>query len=40
MNINTDSGIKNHMGNNAHDVNVNRVQSPVSRTDIKWNSMP
>ncbi|XP_018322667.1 tyrosine-protein kinase CSK isoform X2 [Agrilus planipennis] len=40
MNLNTDCSIKNHMGNNTHDVNINRVHSPTSRLEIKWNSMP
>lgn len=38
MNFSTDCNIKNHMGNNGHDVNVNRVQSPI-RSDIKFNCM-
>lgn len=39
MNVNSDCNIKNHMGNNGHDVNVNRVQSPI-RLDMKFNSIP
>lgn len=39
MNVNSDCNIKNHMGNNGHDVNVNRVQSPI-RLDTKLNSLP
>ncbi|XP_017767819.1 PREDICTED: tyrosine-protein kinase CSK isoform X2 [Nicrophorus vespilloides] len=37
-NMNIDCNLKN-FGNNGHDVNVNRVQSPI-RTDVKFNSMP
>lgn len=39
MNVNSDCNIKNHMGNNGHDVNVNRVQSPI-RLDTKFSSIP
>lgn len=39
-NINVmDTGIKNHADSNGHDVNVNRVRSPLSRADAKWTSM-
>ncbi|KRT86207.1 protein kinase [Oryctes borbonicus] len=38
MNVSTDCNIINQMGNNGHDVNVNRVQSPV-RVESKFNSM-
>jgi len=36
MNVNTECNIKNQMGNNGHDINVNRVQSP-NRIDPKFN---
>lgn len=39
MNVTTtDCNIINQMGNNGHDVNVNRVQSPV-RVESKFTSM-
>ncbi|XP_031336019.1 tyrosine-protein kinase CSK [Photinus pyralis] len=40
MNISAEGNVKNNLGNNAHDVNVNRVQSPINRIDLKWNQMP